>query len=188
MYVCRHEVDVDQGFSPSVCKPGWRPSWNLKMFHIGAFQAGRETLCIWRSPRLTNWKAITKIFKCNYCTIDLDHFPLPPAPPVIRSHILSLLQCLYFTANYGSSCVITQPTVIPCSRSSAVFFPWHSLHCSPVATLQRRLGEQQSNSPKGKQTIALNSFEWRESSETTGGTWNWIHGSVLYMLAHKSDT
>lgn len=90
-------------------------------------------------------KQLQKLFKSNYCTINLDH---SPPPPVIRSHILSLLQCLYFTANYGSSCVITQPTVIPCSRSSAVFFRWHSLHCSPVATLQRRLGEQQSNSPK----------------------------------------
>lgn len=137
--------------------------------------------------------------KSNYKNIQVQllhnrprSLPPPPCPPGDpQPHSLPPPVFILHSQLWVFLCVITQPTVIPCSRSSAVFFPWHSLHCSPVATLQRRLGEQQSNSPKGKQTIALNSFEWRESSETTGGTWNWIHGSVLYMLAHKchkSDT
>lgn len=143
MYVCRHEVDVDQGFP--------RVSVSQDEDHPEPEDVSHWSFSSW--TRDTVHLAVAKADKCkagklksNYKNIQeqlLHNQPRSPPPPVIRSHILSLLQCLYFTANYGSSCVITHPTVIPCSRSSAVFFPWHSLHCSPVATLQRRLGEQQ---------------------------------------------
>lgn len=92
----------------------------------------------------------------NYKNIQVQlllNHPWSLLPPVIHSHILSLLQCLYFKTNYRHCCVITQPTVAPRSRSSALFFPWTAQllqRCSLVNTARRTA--KLSNRPSGKQT------------------------------------
>lgn len=130
------------GVSPSVCKPGQRPSWTWRCFTLELFKLDERHYAFGgRKGWQMQGRQIKKQLQKYSSAIIAQSTMITSLPPVIRNHILSLLQCLYFTANYGCSFVITHPTVIPCSRSSAVFFPWHSLHCSPVATLQRRLGE-----------------------------------------------
>lgn len=120
----------------------------------------RDSLLLKSRP--PNSKAITKTFMCNYCTISLDHF----SPPVIGSHILSLLQCLYFATNYGCSCVRRHRAILARSLVCAA----HLLrHCSGGWVRTAR------------QTEPPHSFERRESSQATDGPWNQVQGRLLCL-------